>query len=528
MKFIFTYLFIATSMLMSAQSINWQKEDMEDAFGYTSTVDSQNNVIVVASGPFETQSTTMFVRKYDAAGSLLMQTSIDATQLSNDGALDHEIPYQITTDSQDNIIISGVNTLINTSPSPSCQTPPCFQSQAAKIWKLSPDGQLVFNKTLLDHSNSFDQLLDDNNYLVVDDNDNIYYNGIGSITDTDNDTAFGAILIKLAPDGTTLFTDVQDILGSANSISSGIMASGSDFISMANQTTFDNKLSAWDSNGNFLWSVDLDDSIEDLKSIIVDENTNDTYVLADSFPPNPILTKVDANGNIVYTQTYSLGETVVSQGLAFVASDKLAFAASTWSDSGNDSSLHVKVVNTSDGSNISDQMHTLTENLSRIRDAEADMQNGVYYVAVNSTNNGGSPSSGTLYAYDLNGSEWHATNPSPSVRSLAIGQGPEVYVMTDNAWNLYQYDTTLSVDYFESNISVDIHPNPVQDHFFINTQQQLKQIVIYDLSGKMVYKRSGSFLKNSPFDVSKLKTGIYLLQMVNDQGVRISRRIIKK
>ena len=49
--------------MTSAQSVNWEKIDMADAFGYTSTVDSQINVIVVASGPFETQATTIYVRK---------------------------------------------------------------------------------------------------------------------------------------------------------------------------------------------------------------------------------------------------------------------------------------------------------------------------------------------------------------------------------------------------------------------------------------------------------------------------------
>ena len=528
MKLITFLLALMTVSIIPAQNVNWEKLDIDNAFGYTSTVDSQNNVIVVASGPFETQATTMYIRKYDVNGTLLMQTSIDATQLLNDGVTDHEIPYQVMTDSQDNIIIAGVNTLINTSTSSSCQTPPCFQSQAAKVWKLAPDGQLIFNTTLPDHSNNFDQLLDDNNLLAIDANDNIYYNGVGLITDTSNDNEFGTILIKLAPDGSTLFTDVQDILGNSNSISPGVMAYGNDFIVVANQTTFDNKLTARDGNGNFLWTVDLDDDIEEYKSIIVDENTNDTYVLADAFPPNPILTKIDSNGNVVYTQTYSLGETVLSDGLSFVADDQLVFAATTWDDSENDSRLHIKKVNALDGSNISDQTHTLTENLSRIRDAEVDMENGFYYVAVNSTSNGGSSSSGTLHAYDINGNEWHATNPSPRVRSLAIGQGSEIYVMTDNAWNLYQYNSTLSVDGFESNISVYIYPNPVQDHLFINSQHQIKQIAIYELSGRKVYKRSGILAKKTPLDISKLKTGVYLLQMEADTGNRISRKIIKK
>ena len=187
MKLTILLLTLMCVTMTSAQSINWEKLDMDDAFGYTSTVDSQNNVIVVASGPSFLSPKTMYVRKYDVNGNLLMQTSVDALDLAG-GNSDNLLPYQVETDSQDNIIIAGVNTIINTSPSSSCQTPPCYISVAAKIIKFAPDGQLVFNKSMLDHSNSFQQLRVDDNYLEIDDNDNIYYNGVGQITDTSNET----------------------------------------------------------------------------------------------------------------------------------------------------------------------------------------------------------------------------------------------------------------------------------------------------------------------------------------------------
>ena len=88
--------------MISAQSINWEKLDMDNAFGFTSTVDSQNNVIVVASGPSFLSPKTMYVRKYDVNGNLLMQTSVDALNLAG-GNSDNLLPYQVETDSQDNI-----------------------------------------------------------------------------------------------------------------------------------------------------------------------------------------------------------------------------------------------------------------------------------------------------------------------------------------------------------------------------------------------------------------------------------------
>ena len=37
-----------------------------------------------------------------------------------------------------------------------------------------------------------------------------------------------------------------------------------------------------------------------------------------------------------------------------------------------------------------------------------------------------------------------------------------------------------------------------------------------------------SLTKTTPINISKLKTGIYILQIETDQGNRISRKIIKK
>ena len=464
------------SFVLSIPELNWLKTNMDNAFGLTSTVDSQNNVIVVASGPSFLSPKTMYVRKYDVNGNLLMQTSVDALDLAG-GNSDNLLPYQVETDSQDNIIIAGVNTIINTSTSSSCQTPPCYISVAAKIIKFAPDGQLVFNKTMPDHSNSYKQLRVDDNYLEIDDNDNIYYNGVGGITDTSNVTDFGSILVKLAPDGTTLFTDVENIIGNGNSIAPGLMALGNNFIAVVNRTPNDTppqkQITAWDDNGNVLWNVNLDSDIEKFRAIVVDPATNDTYVLAETFPPNPLLTKIDSNGNILYTQTYSFGEDAVPKGLGFVSSDKLAFAGTTFSDLSNDSSLYTKVVNTSDGSSVSDHTYAQPQSLSRVRDFETNASNGTYYITVESSNSGGAPSLGSLHGYDLNGNEWHVGNLSSSVRSVALGQGSEIYLMTDNVWDLYQFTTpfTLSTQDFIDN-DFKVYPNPVKNELFVNTQTE--------------------------------------------------------
>ena len=528
----FRNLILITGILLTtvygfSQTINWQKLDMDNAFGYTSTVDSDNNVITVASGPFETQATTLYVRKYDVDGDLVMQTSVNPTDI-NAGVTDHELPYQVETDSENNIIISGVNTIIQTSTSSSCFTPPCYFTSAAKVWKFDPNGVLIFNKTLMDHENGFDQLLVDDDFLAIDANDNIYVNGRGLITDTNDETAFGTILVKLAPDGTTLFTDVEDIVGSGNSISQGLMGLGNNFVAVANSTTFDNELTAWDASGNVLWNINLSNNIDAFKSIVVDPATNDTYVLAESFPPNPILTKVDSNGNITFTQTYSLGETALPKGLDFVAADKLAFAATTWSDLGSDSRLHTKVVNASDGATVSDHTYTLAQNLSRIRDFETNPDIGSYYVIVNSTNNGGAPASGTLHSYNLNSGEWHVTNPNLRVRSLALGLTNEIYVTTDNIWDLYQYldnDVVLSQSEIQNDLSrLTIYPNPVGNVLNFDSDTAIQRVSIYNMEGKKLHTENPV---GNTMNLDNLPKGFYTLHFETRNGFTVHKKLMK-
>ncbi|TKS56877.1 T9SS type A sorting domain-containing protein [Mesohalobacter halotolerans] len=517
---LFTLLFSLLSFsLITAQNINWEKLDIDNALGKATTVDNQGNVITVGAGPMNTNSAGVFVKKYDANGTLLFESFETAIQQQTSGVLEQARPLEVITDSQDNIIVVGFRFHTDNT---TCPLPPCIVTRSNKIWKFSPTGQLIFNKTFDDHGRGA--------FVGVDSNDNIFVNGTGLITDTNNDTEFGTILIKLAPDGTTLFTDVRDVVGTGNSIEMGVMDMGNNFVAVANVTTFDTKLTAWDASGNLLWTVTLDDSIDTLKSISVDETTNDTYILADSFPPNPIVSKIDSNGNIVYTQTYSLGEQVVSNGLEFINSNQLVFASATWSDLGNDSTLHTNVINTSDGSVAQNTTYTLAQNLSRVRALEVHPSNGSYYVGINSTTNGGMPSSGTLHAYNINSNnEWHATyNASNDIRALAVSVNNEVYLMTDNQWNLAQFSTTLSQDDFQTE-HFKLYPNPVRQELFISSidNTELKSIQIYDVFGKMIWNTNT--VKNiSGINFSKYENGVYFVKLNTKTGKAQTHKIIKQ
>lgn len=516
--FIFLISFLCF-YLNSAQNINWEKLDIDSALGKATTVDNQGNVITVGAGPMNTNSAGVFLKKYDVNGNLLFESFEPAIQEQASGVLEQARPLEVITDSQNNIIIVGFRFHTDNT---TCPYPPCIVTRSNKIWKFSPTGQLIFNKTFDDHGRGA--------FVGIDSNDNIFVNGIGLITDTNNDTEFGTILIKLAPDGSTLFTDVQDVVGSGNTIEMGFMGMGNNFVAVANVTTFDTKLTAWDNSGNLLWTVTLDSSIDVLKDIIVDASTNETYILADSFPPNPIVTKVDSNGTIVYTQNYSLGEQVLSKGLKQINSNELVFASTSWSDLGSDSTLYTNIVNTSDGSLTQNTSYTLAQNLSRVRDLEVHPNNGSYYVGINSTTNGGLPATGTLHAYNINSSnEWHATyNASNDIRALAVSENQEIYLMTDNQWNLAQFSTTLSNDDFQTE-NFKLYPNPVRKELFINSNlnTEIINIQIYDVFGQLLWNNDK--IENLPIlDFSGYQNGVYFIKFNTNNGKTQIRKILKQ
>jgi len=77
------------------------------------------------------------------------------------------------------------------------------------------------------------------------------------------------------------------------------------------------------------------------------------------------------------------------------------------------------------------------------------------------------------------------------------------------------YDTFLSQDEFLKQ-NLKVYPNPIKDKLFIETNNiQIKQIVIYDLSGRIVYQ-TNEF--SDQISLSQLNTGTYIIQLETSAG----------
>jgi hypothetical protein len=89
----------------------------------------------------------------------------------------------------------------------------------------------------------------------------------------------------------------------------------------------------------------------------------------------------------------------------------------------------------------------------------------------------------------------------------------------------YEFTDIVSADFLDENVSVHIFPNPAKSEVFIKTTEEssLDEICVFDLSGNALIKTK---LLNQALDISKLKNGIYLLEMKIDQRVYQERLVV--
>ena len=70
---------------------------------------------------------------------------------------------------------------------------------------------------------------------------------------------------------------------------------------------------------------------------------------------------------------------------------------------------------------------------------------------------------------------------------------------------------------------VNIYPNPTNSQLHIETQFALEEIIIYDISGKMIQQWKNT---NSPIDISNFPSGIYFLRLSADKN-NVIRKVVK-
>ena len=76
------------------------------------------------------------------------------------------------------------------------------------------------------------------------------------------------------------------------------------------------------------------------------------------------------------------------------------------------------------------------------------------------------------------------------------------------------------------NSSLDLHPNPVNDRLYIETEVEVEEVVVYDVYGRC-QELSAVSCQPSVIDVSGLNSGVYFVKVVTSEGETV-KKIIKQ
>ncbi len=132
---------------------------------------------------------------------------------------------------------------------------------------------------------------------------------------------------------------------------------------------------------------------------------------------------------------------------------------------------------------------------------------------------------------NLQGSTWTIYNtansnlPDNDVVELAYDMiGNVIWIGTADG-NLSMLDLSVGIDNKNNNYeSFKIHPNPVNSNLFIESEQKVKQVSIFDISGKQMDNYQ---FRSGLVQVEHLPKGIYFIQLISKDEVA-TKKFIKQ
>ena len=75
----------------------------------------------------------------------------------------------------------------------------------------------------------------------------------------------------------------------------------------------------------------------------------------------------------------------------------------------------------------------------------------------------------------------------------------------------------------ELNASFNVYPNPVEDRLYIEAETEVKEVVVYDVYGRHQVTETPSFQGDVTVDVADMKSGIYFVKVVTENGEAVQR-----
>jgi len=500
-----------------SQSVEWEYVNPNYLTqGKYITKNSQNEIISVGNGgPTTAYNEYINTQKLSPQGNVIWEESV-ATGLANN----YHSATWVGTDSNDNIFVVGYRFTL----SGSNQVP-----NAIKVLKYDSNGNLL-NNTTIDgvFSSGANTNLGHRNKAEIDENGNLYVATTGTV---DNITS-GYVLLKFDNNTNLLwsrtknFTNIH-LVRNMDYNNGRIVLTGK-----ATVSDFDNRLVAWDSSGNELWSTPTTGADQTWGTDVVMDSFGNTFALVQIYDANDALNigliKYDISGNVVFVMTYPLPNQDATSGrLKMLPNGHLVISGTNWSTSGG-GKLYVAEVSTTDGAVVSDGIYTLNQSNNWVYNIVV-ATSGNYYVSGMSDNNGGAPAEMFLYAFSTtSGFEWSTTYNNEGVMpmGLVLDSQENIYAVMEITYTVVKFGNgiTLSVNDNFNSESIKLYPNPVKDVLYIkSTNQVFSNAKVFNIQGQCVLEERIV----DRLDLSQVPTGIYIVQIEIGDGQVYTSKIFK-
>lgn len=114
-----------------------------------------------------------------------------------------------------------------------------------------------------------------------------------------------------------------------------------------------------------------------------------------------------------------------------------------------------------------------------------------------------------------------------------VAENPgDYYVEVENDTGCVDRSLSVSVDVVgledKSYSRVELFPNPVEQVLHISTEHQLTAIMIYDMLGKVVYRKDTDIAANQQIDMSGVPAGVYMVRCMHKEATIYRTSIIKQ
>ena len=308
-----------------------------------------------------------------------------------------------------------------------------------------------------------------------------------------------------------------------------------------NFITFNDKLyfsAETNSNGRELWVSDGTTSgtllVGDLNTGTDSSNPsnfivfdNELYFKADNGTTGIELFKMDTSENISLVLDINPGPTGSNPSNLTIYNDRLYYSADngsngfevwvTYNGAIIDRALNtfmLKDINTSPSSPDSNPSY-FTEYLGELFFVADDGVNGRELWKTDGTD------VGTVLVNNINPSG--DSNP----QGLTVANNILFFSANDGTTGieLWKYvDPSLSVNNLELEYSISLYPNPTTNSFTIKTNQNIKNVIIYDIQGKEIKSLDGNL---ETYRIDEIVSGLYFVNIKTERGV-LTKKIIKE